>query len=97
MYNSTLSKEDGRGYLIEFHDLPGCISNGDTIEEAVKNEQDAVICWIDAPKKSKRAVPKPGELEKQSGKRVQRVPKSIHLQLIEKAHEEGVNLHDLIK
>ena len=28
-----LSKEDGGGYLIEFPDLPGCISDGETIEE----------------------------------------------------------------
>lgn len=27
-----LSKEDGGGYLIEFPDLPGCMSDGETIE-----------------------------------------------------------------
>jgi len=26
-----LSSEDGGGYLIEFPDLPGCISDGETI------------------------------------------------------------------
>jgi antitoxin HicB len=30
-----LSTEDGGGYLIEFSDLPGCMSDGDTIQEAI--------------------------------------------------------------
>ena len=31
-----LPEEDGGGYLIEFPDLPGCISDGETPEEAGK-------------------------------------------------------------
>ena len=91
-----LSEEDGNGYLIEFPDLSGCISDGETIEEAIKNGHDAVLCWISAAKETNRAIPKPGELEKQSGKWVQRVPKSIHLRLVEKAKEEGVSLNTLV-
>jgi antitoxin HicB len=37
-----LSKEEGGGYLIEFPDLPGCISDGETPEEAIRNGQDAL-------------------------------------------------------
>lgn len=91
-----LSKEDGGGYLIEFPDLPGCMSDGETIEEAILNGRDAIICWIDAAKEGNRIIPKPGELEKQSGKWVQRVPKSIHLRLVAKAEEEGVSLNTLV-
>ena len=46
-----LSKEDGGGYLIEFPDLPGCMSDGETIEEAIANGQDAVSCWIKAARR----------------------------------------------
>src|SRR5579862_4753837 len=91
-----LSKEDGGGYLIEFPDLPGCMSDGETIDEAIENGNDAVICWINAAREAHRAIPKPGELEKQSGKWVQRVPKSIHLRLVAKAEEEGVSLNTLV-
>ena len=41
-----LSGEEGGGYLISFPDLPGCISDGDTIEEAIKNGIDAMNSWI---------------------------------------------------
>lgn len=91
-----LSKDDGGGYLIEFPDLPGCMSDGETIEEAIENGHDAVICWIDAAKKIGRSVPKPGEYENLSGKWVQRVPKSLHLRLVEKSQEEGVSLNTLV-
>lgn len=91
-----LSMEDGGGYLIEFPDLPGCMSDGETIEEAIKNGQDAVACWIAAARESGRTIPKPGQLERQSGKWVQRVPKSIHLRLVEKARVEGVSLNTLV-
>jgi antitoxin HicB len=43
-----------------------------------------------------RPLPNPGELESQSGKWVQRVPKSIHLRFVNKAKEEGVSLNTLV-
>jgi len=91
-----LSKEDGGGYLIEFPDLPGCMSDGETIEEAIENGHDAVLSWMSAAKEIGRSIPRPGELEKQSGKWVQRVPRSIHLRLVRKAEEEGVSLNTLV-
>ena len=91
-----LSLEDGGGYLIEFPDLPGCMSDGDTIEKAIENGRDAIVCWIAAAKESGRKIPKPGELEQLSGKWVQRVPKSVHLRLVEKAKKEGVSLNTLV-
>lgn len=91
-----LTEDEGNGYLIEYPDLPGCMSDGETIEEAIKNGREAIACWIAAAKEANRDIPKPGELEKQSGKWVQRVPKSIHLRLVKKAQEEGVSLNTLV-
>ena len=39
--------EEG-GYVISFPDLPGCISMGDSIEEAMINAEDAKRAWIEA-------------------------------------------------
>ncbi len=47
---SILPAEEGGGYLIEFPDLPGCISDGDTIDEAITNGKDAICCWIETAK-----------------------------------------------
>jgi antitoxin HicB len=91
-----LTKEEGGGYLIEYPDLPGCMSDGETLDETVENGKGAVQAWIAAAKEMNRAIPKPGELENQSGKWVQRVPKSIHLRLVHRAQEEGVSLNTLV-
>ena len=49
-----LTKDKGGGYLIEFPDLPGCISDGDTVEEAIGNGQDAKRTWIAAMREAGR-------------------------------------------
>lgn len=91
-----LTSEEGGGFLIEFPDLPGCMSDGDTLEETIKNGQDALVCWLSAAKAAGRKIPSPGQLESQSGKWVQRVPKSIHYRLVEQAKREGVSLNTLV-
>lgn len=91
-----LNQEEGGGYFIEFPDLPGCMSDGETIDEAIQNGNDAVNCWLAAANESGRAIPKPGDFGRLSGKWVQRVPKSIHAQLINRAQQEGVSLNTLV-
>jgi len=41
-----LSQEEGGGWLAEIRDLPGCISDGETQEEALKNIEEAKKAWI---------------------------------------------------
>ncbi|MEX2317955.1 MAG: type II toxin-antitoxin system HicB family antitoxin [Pirellulales bacterium] len=38
--------EDG-GWVTEVPSLPGCISQGETREEALANARDAIETWID--------------------------------------------------
>jgi predicted RNase H-like HicB family nuclease len=54
-----LSERDGGGYLATVPDLPGCMSDGETPEEALKNVQEAIASWIEAAKEWKQDVPKP--------------------------------------
>lgn len=49
-----LSKEEGGGYLIEFPDLPGCMSDGESIDDAITNGHDAAKCWISVAKEMGR-------------------------------------------
>jgi len=44
----TLAENDGGGYLAIVPDLPGCMSDGETPEAALKNVQDAIASWIEA-------------------------------------------------
>ena len=46
-----LSPEDGGGYLARVPELPGCMSDGETVEEARANVMDAIVAWLEADRK----------------------------------------------
>jgi len=54
-----LAENDGGVYLATVPDLPGCMSDGETPEEALKNVQDAIASWIEAAKEWKLDIPEP--------------------------------------
>ncbi len=54
-----LSESDGGGYLAIVPDLPGCMSDGATPEEALTNVQAAIASWIKAAKEWNTEIPKP--------------------------------------
>jgi predicted RNase H-like HicB family nuclease len=54
-----LPEEDGGGFLATVPDLPGCMSDGETREEAARNIEDAIDCWIEEARAIGRAVPVP--------------------------------------
>jgi antitoxin HicB len=90
-----LSEEEGGGYLISFPDLPGCISDGETIEDAINNGIDAMNSWIKTAKEFGDPVPEPGSSQA-SGRFVQRIPKSLHARLAARAKQEGVSMNALV-
>jgi antitoxin HicB len=54
-----LAETDGGGYLAMVPDLPGCMSDGDTPEEALENVREAIASWIEAAKEWKMDIPQP--------------------------------------
>jgi antitoxin HicB len=90
----SLSKDEGGGYSIAFPDLPGCYSDGATPEEAINNGRDALESWLAVACEFGDKLPKP--FSHVSGRFVQRVPRSLHAQLIARAKIEGVSLNTLV-
>ena len=89
-----LSKDEGGGYSITFPDLPGCCSDGATPEEAITNGRDALESWLAVARECGDKTPLP--FSGVSGRFVQRVPRSLHAQLIARAKIEGVSLNTLV-
>jgi antitoxin HicB len=54
-----LSLEEGGGFVAVAPDLPGCMGDGETPEEALRNIQDAIAEWIDEAQALSRPVPPP--------------------------------------
>lgn len=91
-----LSTEEGGGYLISFPDFAECISDGESVDEAIENGRDALKATIAALKSKKLPVPAPNSGGVASGKFVARVPKTVHAQLATRARAEGVSLNALV-
>lgn len=93
----SLDESDGGGFLIEFPDLPGCMADGETIEQTISEGKKALNAWIETAKHLKRDIPEPNSYlaENFSGKYLQRLPKSLHAELSKKADYEGISINSL--
>ena len=94
-------RAEGGGFLISFPDLPGCISDGETISEAVRHGKEAFQSWVSARLHDRLPVPEPSRHEERtldaySGRFVQRIPRSLHAELAARAEAEGVSLNSLV-
>ncbi len=84
-----LNETEGGGFLVTFPDLPGCMSDGDTVEEAIGNAADAENEWLAAAKEWDRTAEKPGRF-------VARMPQWLYRGLQYNAQKEGVSMNTLI-
>jgi len=82
-----LPVDDGGGWLVTFPDLPGCIADGETVEQAVAEAADAERSWLET--RNELGLPEP------SGRFVIRLPKSLHARLTARAKQEGVSMNTL--
>ena len=89
-----LSEDEGKGYLVEFPEIPGCYGDGATPEEAVIDAEVALQSWIDTAKEFGDPIPVPKA--NFSGQWRLRIPKSLHAELAHRAKYEGVSLNMLV-
>ena len=52
------SKEDG-AYIAEVPELPGCLADGNTYQEALANAEVIISEWIEAASELGRHIPEP--------------------------------------
>lgn len=88
-----LSNQEGGGYLVEYPDIPGCMSDGDTIEEAIANGREALRDCVEVFREAGRTLPKPSIVAAQWR---QRLPRSLYSKLTRQAENEGVSINSLV-
>ena len=89
---TPIPEDEGGGYLVTFPDLPGCVADGATIDDAVAEARDAFDAWAMAEQEDRGDLPAPRTY---SGQFVQRIPKTLHMRLAKRAASEGVSLNQL--
>lgn len=75
-----LTVEDGGGYMGYAPDLRGCMSHGDTPEEAFKNAQEAAQEWIEEAEAEGMDIPEPGSASTQAKKEREKLLSKIQEQ-----------------
>lgn len=88
-----LSKDEGGGYLVEYPDFPGCMSDGETVEEAIANGREALLDCADVFKEAGRKIPQPSI---EAAQWRQRLPRTLYSKLTRQAENEGVSINSLV-
>lgn len=84
---------DEGGFVVSFPDLPGCLSTGETIDEAYRNAEDAKQEWLMAAIEEGIYIPEPDSIKEYSGQFKLRLPRSLHRQLAQQSQREGVSMN----
>jgi predicted RNase H-like HicB family nuclease len=95
-YSFNVRAEPEGGYVALFPDLPGCMTQGETLEELVAMAEDARRGWIETEYERGNEIPLPSYTEEYSGKFNVRIPKSLHRSLAEAAEREGMSLNQYV-
>jgi len=90
--------EDGQGYTATIPDLPGCLTQGKTPEEALSSIEEAKHLWLEVAVQEGDHIPEPTQpqVEEYSGRFLARVPRSLHRHLAKRAEAEGGSLNQLV-
>jgi antitoxin HicB len=90
-----LTAEEGGGYLITYPDLPGCMSDGETPEEAVVNGREAMKSYLLSCREFGDPIPKPGTVGNTapiwSG-----LPEPLRVRLLRQAERQKARIEDLL-
>lgn len=92
---NVIADPDG-GYVLEYPDLPGCMTQVETLEDVPEAANDIRRLWITAQFEDGDHIPLPSYPEEYSGRFNVRLPRSLHRRLAESATAEGVSLNHYV-
>jgi antitoxin HicB len=94
-YRKSVYQDEEGDWIVEVPDLPGCMADGGTVNEAFENLREAMRSWIESRLAAGLAVAEPRS-EEYSGKLLLRMPKFLHRRLAEQAEEQEASLNQYI-
>jgi len=96
-YPITIYRAEEGGYVAEIEDLPGCITEGETLDEVSQKIDEARRAWIEVAYEDGLEIPLPRTEQEYSGRFLVRIPKYLHRRLAEQAKREGVSLNQHVE
>jgi predicted RNase H-like HicB family nuclease len=95
-YPITIHTDPDGGYVAEIEELPGCMTQAETLDEAFRAIEDARQVWLKGTYEMGQDIPLPRDMEEHSGKFMVRIPRSLHRNLVRAAKCEGVSLNQYV-
>ncbi|MDP2959243.1 MAG: toxin-antitoxin system HicB family antitoxin [Longimicrobiales bacterium] len=77
-------------------EFPGCVTQGNGVQEAYANLEEAAESWIEAAMELGQEIPLPAADQAFSGRVLLRLPKSVHRQAAEAAERDCTSLNQFI-
>jgi predicted RNase H-like HicB family nuclease len=68
-YPIVIHKDKNSDFGIIVPDLPGCFSAGDTIEDAIENAKEAILCHLEGILLDNEEIPLPASIDKYKRKK----------------------------
>jgi len=99
-YPITLEEFEENGkkrFALSIPDLPGCGTEGDTLEEARRKLEEAKEDWLSVSLDEGLPIPEPVVEEEFSGKFLLRIRPKLHMRLSKLAEKAGVSLNQFIR
>ena len=84
------------GFHAQILEFPGCFAQGETLEEAYSNLENAAESWIEVCLAQGHSVPEPSSSQTFSGRIVLRLPKSLHKQATRLAERDQTSLNTFL-
>ena len=95
-YRKELIQNSDGTWFAHVAEFAGCMTEGDTVQGALDNLEDAMRSWVTVQLEDGGAIPLPASEEDYSGKFLMRVPKALHRELALCAQAEGVSLNQYV-
>lgn len=92
-YKIVIQKDPYGGFFAEVEELEGCMTQGETHQEAYENIVEAMEGWLEVAIKREITIPEPETESQYSGKFTLRMPKTLHRKLAQRAKRENVSLN----
>ncbi len=95
-YPVTVHPDPEGGFVGEIEELPGCMTQAETLDELFQAIEDARRLWIKTAYDDGQDIPLPRGMEKYTGKFVVRIPRGLHRDLARAAKRQGVSLNQYV-
>src|SRR5581483_6341622 len=95
-YARILVPDEEGGFVAEILEFPGCVAQGSTADEAVRNLERGAKSWIEAAISQGQEIPEPLSSQSFSGRVALRLPRSLHGQCVRMAERDGTSLNQYL-